>query len=272
MSQFVDITGHRFSRLVAVRLLPERSPQGRTLWECKCDCGQTLTATSNALRRENTRSCGCLARSLTASRSTKHGKSNSPEYAIWAAMRNRCTNPNDRNYKNYGGRGITLCEQWQSFASFYADMGGRPSSNHSIERVNNDGPYSPDNCIWATPEEQQLNRRTARLITFNGQTHNLATWAKRTGIRVTCILHRLDAGWTVERALTESVTAAPLRNQKLLTFKGESLPIAEWARRTGINRATIQDRLYNGWTIEEALMTPRRPPRNKLGRKHAASS
>lgn len=258
MSQFIDITGHRFSRLVAIKLLPERSPQGRTLWECKCDCGKTVAVSSNALRRGNTQSCGCLARSLTASRSTKHGKANSPEYAIWAAMRNRCTNPNDRNYKNYGGRGITLCERWQAFPSFYADMGSRPSSRHSIERLDNNGHYSPDNCKWATVEEQQLNRRTARLLTFKGETCNLAIWAKRTGLSVTCILHRLNAGWTVARALTEPSTSPMIRNQKLLTLKGESLPIAEWARRTGINRATIQDRLYAGWSVEEALTTPPR--------------
>lgn len=109
----------------------------------------------------------------------KHGKWGSPEYQVWAAMRQRCSNPNNAKFHHYGGRGIAVCERWTQFEHFYSDMGARPSTHHSLERVNNDGNYEPLNCRWATAVEQARNTRRNRWLTFGGQTQTLSTWAKQ---------------------------------------------------------------------------------------------
>lgn len=121
-------------------------------------------------------------------------------------MKNRCSNPKVWNYNKYGGRGIHVCDRWlHSFENFFADMGPRPSSRHSIERENRNGNYEPDNCHWALPTEQAANRSNERLLTVGGERLSLTTWAHRLGANHTTILARLKSGWSVERAVTEPV-------------------------------------------------------------------
>lgn len=129
-----------------------------------------------------------------------------PEYGVWNAMRQRCSNPKNRAYKNYGGRGIRVCERWLYFANFIEDVGPRPSKSHSLDRIDNNGDYEPDNVRWATLEEQNLHKRVSRLITYNGKTQPLFMWAKETGLDRLVIHKRLKRGWSIERALTQEVT------------------------------------------------------------------
>lgn len=127
----------------------------------------------------------------------------SSEYSIWMNMRARCNNPRNGSYDKYGGRGITVCERWQAdFLNFLQDMGRRPSTDHSIDRIDNDGDYEPGNCRWATRKEQCRNRRSSRRIGFCGETKTMAEWAEETGLPTNVIFWRLQRGWTVERALT----------------------------------------------------------------------
>jgi len=129
-----------------------------------------------------------------------------PEYRVWVSMKTRCLNPNNRTFARYGGRGIGVCARWLTFSNFLADMGQRPSASHSLERRNNNGPYSPDNCCWATSEQQAKNRRSNHRITFNGQTKNLEEWADALGINRQTLSTRLNQqGWPVEKALTQPV-------------------------------------------------------------------
>lgn len=127
-----------------------------------------------------------------------------PERNVWHAMRSRCHTPTDKDYKNYGARGIRVCDRWRnSFAAFLSDMGPRPSPKHSIDREDNDGNYEPGNCRWATNEEQKANTRVVRLLTLGEETMPMRAWARRLGMRASSIKARLDAGWPIERALTQ---------------------------------------------------------------------
>lgn len=172
----VDLAGQRYGRLVVACEAPsiiERSGRRRIAWECICDCGSKLTVRSNDLRYGRTLSCGCLNRDVVVAMRTKHGHSKSgdgtkpysPEYNSWRALRERCLNPKSIGYKNYGERGIKVCDRWRdSFEAFLADMGNRPPGT-TIDRKDPDGDYEPNNCRWATRLEQRHNRRTKKHTT-----------------------------------------------------------------------------------------------------------
>lgn len=201
-----DLTGQRFGRLVAVRSCEERR-NGSVMWECRCDCGTTLLVRAGYLTFGSTVSCGCYRKDQQRAAVTTHGGTLRREYRIWAGIRTRCVNEKDKRYHDYGGRGIVICNRWKdSFENFYADMGPRPSPKHSIDRRNNDGPYSPENCRWATEKEQQMNRSTTFYVSYSGKTQNLNVWSQETGIPHKVIYTRMYRGWSAEKALTTPYT------------------------------------------------------------------
>lgn len=154
-----DIRGQRFGRLIVGRYFNAGA------WECECDCGSVKSFYSANLRAGRTQSCGCLNKEASKGnvRRATHGKTLTPEYKVWQGMRQRCENSNDKSFDDYGGRGITVCDRWQSFENFFEDMGKRPAG-FSIERKNVNLGYSSENCVWATSKEQNANRRnTIRL-------------------------------------------------------------------------------------------------------------
>ncbi len=205
----IQITqGDRYGRLTILReVTPSITPTGR-VWrrvECRCECGTTTTVRLNSLRTKHTVSCGCIRRDVA----TKHAQCGTLVYSTWANMLTRCRNSSSPDYDQYGGRGITVCDRWLTFGSFFADMGPRPSAKHSIDRKDNNGNYEPGNCWWATPTQQNRNRRNNHLVTLNGETLCGAECVERTELSESAIRFRLNAGWTVEQALT-----LPLRKDK----------------------------------------------------------
>lgn len=195
-----DFIGRTFHRLTVTNTAPRR--KGHNYWACVCSCGKERIIAETSLKRGYTKSCGCLRNERVRAVRVSHDLSSSPEYFVWRAMLTRCENPKYRYFHDYGGRGITVCERWHSFGNFIGDMGRRPSDKYSIERIDNDLGYSPENCKWILRVRQNDNRRRSRYLTLNGETHLLTEWSRQTGISHPTLIYRLKAGWSVERALT----------------------------------------------------------------------
>lgn len=191
MTTLIDLKGKRFGRLKVLSRAPNESGKNAK-WHCLCDCGGLKVVLSYALHKGITSSCGCIKREQNRTMFTRHGYSRSPEWNAWQGLKNRCYSPTYKGYKNYGGRGIKVCERWMDcFDNFLADMGKRPSINHSIERLDVNGDYSPSNCTWATIDVQSRNRRNNVLITKDGETRCATDWATLLGIHMSTLKKRI---------------------------------------------------------------------------------
>jgi hypothetical protein len=179
-------------------------------WSCFCDCGQTTTVRGSHLASGNIKSCGCLLRKKSNKIHGNYavGATKSPEFQSWLSMRSRCEQPTHRSYKNYGGRGVAVCDEWRhDYAQFLKDMGKKPSPEHTIERVDSNRGYEKGNCVWATNSEQQRNKRNNRNVEAFGMTKPLAAWAEQFAVRAEVIGWRLTKGWAPERAVSVPVRA-----------------------------------------------------------------
>ena len=180
-------------------------------------------------------------------------------YDIWVNMKQRCFNQNDQAYQNYGGRGIAVCDEWKDdFQAFYDwSVSNGYQDGLSIDRINNDGNYSPENCRWTDRNVQNRNRRNNHKITYNGVTKTVVEWAEEKNIPYELLLNRLNKlGWSVERALTTPIEKR--MHNCSLSFNGKTMNISEWAKETGISTNVIGTRLKRGWSVEDALTKPLR--------------
>lgn len=199
MGKIINLTGQKFGRLT-VQSFAGQDHRNQALWNCVCECGNVVVVKSYFLRSGTTKSCGCFADECRAKANFKHGKRNTRLFNIWYKMIQRCTNPKEAAYKDYGHRGIYVCQEWlNSFEAFWdwAQKNGY-RDDLSIDRIENNGPYSPENCRWATQKEQANNRRSNIIIEYKGESHNIAEWAKITGIKSGTLLRRYKQGWTLE--------------------------------------------------------------------------
>ena|SRR3990167_4424025 len=199
MAKFTDITGQRFGRLITIRR-DKNNSWDAIQYLCRCDCGNELIVLAGHLKTGNTKSCGCLKRDVIR-RPKTHGQSRSPLHRIWLTMRQRCQNPRNKKYTQYGGRGIRICKRWEKFQNFLEDMGKRPFGK-MIERVDNNGNYDPGNCRWATAKEQANNTRRNRWISYGGMTLTLTDWAAHIGITPGSLHERLQK-LPISEALTK---------------------------------------------------------------------
>ena len=195
----LDLTGQRFGQLVVVGY-SHTDKHGKSMWLCKCDCGNSKIVSGANLRSQNTKSCGCLHKQILSETATKHGKFGYRLYWIWHGMKSRCYNPNDKRFSVYGGRGITVCDEWRnSFEAFYEwAMSNGYADNLTIDRKDTNGNYCPENCRWITNKEQQNNRRNNRLIAYNGKTQTLKQWAEELGINYQTLYTRFAEGKPIE--------------------------------------------------------------------------
>lgn len=216
----IDLTGRKFDQLCVLRAHPERIANC-VAWVCRCDCGTECVVSGALLRDGRTRSCGCLRRALGRARGAvltrKHGEGTNgketPEYRTWTNMLSRCRNPNHTAFRYYGARGISVCERWGDYTTFLADMGRRPSSQHSLDRIDNTQGYSPENCRWATAVEQNRNTRFNRQIEIDGVARPLVEWLAHFQVARRTFYNRLAQGFTEQEALTRpSQRGASLSN------------------------------------------------------------
>lgn len=196
----IDLTGKTFGRTVVLSL---SEPRNRNrYWNCLCSCGAQHVARAGDLIRGDTKSCGCLRVESSRSTLTTHGLTYSPEYIVWGGMKQRCLYKEQNRYHRYGGRGIKISDEWLDFEKFYADMGPRPTENHTLERINNNGNYCKGNCVWATRKEQGANTSRSRLLTLNGKTQCMRSWSDELEISYYMLRARKQRGWSDEAALT----------------------------------------------------------------------
>lgn len=256
MGRPIEVPPHRVGILTVGDKSEKKGKRGEPMFHCVCDCGKERTVEGYRLKRKDVTSCGCMRTTNRRNATKKHGMKGTPEYAAWNGLKDRCCNPNCPSYPHYGGRGITVCDEWtNSFEAFYEHVGPRPEG-FTLDRKDVNGNYEPGNVFWVDQEQQCNNRTNARSLTFNGKTQTIAQWSREVGIGYTTIHRRLLYGWPVELALTKTDTSKHHTvgtRLRIISFDGRDQSISAWARALGVSESLIRQRLDRGWSVEDAL-------------------
>lgn len=254
----LDITGRRFFRLVAIERDESKNDGRHIFWKCKCDCGNEIVVRKDSLLSGHAKSCGCyLAERYIDGHLKTHGMSDSRLYKTWISMRRRCYANSDSSYQAYGGRGITICEEWknnfQAFADWAYANGYNENKNRryqSIDRIDVNGNYCPDNCRWADCETQNYNKRVTRKIVVEGKEKTLKDIEKEYGIPMSTLRSRYkkykSGKYTVEDMISKEKICKPHKNNTFIEVDGVTKRLCDWERETGIGRKTIMNRYKRG--------------------------
>lgn len=253
-----EMTGKTFNMLkvIDMKFRPAANSHPVSWSKCECACGSPPFWTHSYLVRSGKKiSCGCAVARNAALSHTTHGMSRTSEFGIWTEIIRRCEDINNIGYARYGGRGISVSEEFHDFSNFHSAIGRRPSKHYSVDRIDNAKGYERGNVKWSTGKEQQRNTRRNRILTLDGEAKCVAAWAEDFGIPVSTILNRLRRGWTDKEALTEPI---------------QRTGISKIAREAGMKPSVAVNRVSRGWTVEEAISTPVTYPggraRAKFGR------
>lgn len=264
MSEKINIRpGEKFASLTIIEECPPyiKNKNYARRFLCKCDCGNEAIVRLTSLRSGRTRSCGCYMRKRAVESNTVHGCFGTRLYGIWNGMLNRCRNPKVKSYRNYGAKGITVCEEWLSFVVFkdWATLHGY-RDDLTIERKNGKGNYEPSNCKWATMKEQGNNRDGNDVIEYRGVKMTRKQWSEKIGIEQGTIGLRLAHGWSVERAMTVLPIPGGRHNAKLLEYQGQKHTLTEWAKVLGVGRRFIYYHVVEkGGSIEQIAQQAGKP-------------
>jgi len=228
-------------------------------FEVECVCGKTFEIRGTMLSQRKVRSCGCLRKTRKPNQNPRprtgvyapYTRETHPLHKTWVCMRSRCEKPKDDSYRNYGAKGIYVCDRWKSFRNFVLDMHPKPGPEYTLDRIDGTGPYSPENCRWATHKQQALNRSNTVNIEYKGVTKPLDTWCQELDLDYRLVYSRLRQGWAVEKAFE-----TPKTGKVVLTYKEKTLSLKEWAIRTGIPYSVLYARVKDGWDASEILATP----------------
>lgn len=243
----VDITGQKFNKLTAKKLVEIKKVKNGTrhYWLYKCDCGNEIVLQKNNVSNNHTQSCGCYQRQQTSKANTTHNLYYTRIYKIYRSMLQRCFDSNVFAYKDYGGRGITVCDEWKNdFMNFYNwSMNNGYSNDLSIDRIDNNGNYCPDNCRWVNRKTQARNTRSNKYITYKGEKHCVSEWAEILKIDGKLLGERLRLRWSFDRAINTSPEVYKNRANKLIEYNGQYKTKEEWIESLQIHPTTFYRRL-----------------------------
>ena len=254
---FHDLTGMQFGSLSVISVSYRKN--GKVYYLCQCVCGKRKVVVGSALKSGNTRSCGCKKKEFSSQALLTHGGANTRLFRIWTSMKNRCYNPNDESsFLQYGGRGITVCKEWSdSFEAFrnWALSNGYDENalrgECTIDRIDVNGNYCPENCRWVSMKEQANNKRNNHKIEYNGETHTISEWCTLLHIPK----HIIYSGLKYGHSFAEIVESPHLKRTSI-SFNGETHSASKWSELYGLNKKTVARRLERGWSIKDAITTP----------------
>lgn len=256
MTAIKDITGQRFGRLVATRFVELQGPEGRgrAAWEYACDCGERFVTLAQSVKAKwHSGNCPECVRLSKAARTYVHGGTGTRLHRIWIGIRQRCNNANDTGFADYGGRGIGVSPLWGEFPAFREwSLANGYHDDLELDRIDNNGPYAPGNCRWVDHATNVRNTRRTRMVDYRGRRVCITQLAKETGVHLSTLRQRINAGMTPEQA----VDAPP--NETMLSWRGQRLSISQLAQQTGIPKTTLVGRIKRqGMGVEQAVTLPR---------------
>lgn len=244
--------GGKYNRLTVIGLSEKRNGN-RKNYDCVCDCGEFVTVINSSLTRGTTKSCGCYQKEMARKAKTTHGLSYSSEHNIWCNMITRCSKVNDKRYHRYGGRGITVCKRWvSSFENFYSDMGKRPSNKHTIDRIDNNKGYSPQNCRWATQKQQSRNTSRNIYIIENGKKIVVADFEKKHKIYSGAFRYFMSIGLSVDDIVKKVKKGSVGKNR--YSFNGEKHTIKYWALKYNVSLSSFYKKHKELGSIKQCLV------------------